>query len=120
MLRRGRASLYTGIPTPRRGGRAAEGTRLLSEYGDQYSIAGSNPALSVYLANASRAAFAPTRACSQKPYVPAEESSSAACTAAPRAANANAPPTASRRTPADARSATQAAPGTAGTLTGAS
>jgi hypothetical protein len=25
----------------------AEGTRLLSEYGDQYSIAGSNPALSV-------------------------------------------------------------------------
>src|SRR5207244_75304 len=32
--------------TPRRGGRVAEGTRLLSEYGDQYSIAGSNPALS--------------------------------------------------------------------------
>jgi hypothetical protein len=31
----------------RRGGRVAEGTRLLSEYGDQYSIAGSNPALSV-------------------------------------------------------------------------
>ena len=27
----------------------AEGTRLLSEYGDQYSIAGSNPALSVRL-----------------------------------------------------------------------
>ena len=26
----------------------AEGTRLLSEYGDQYSIAGSNPALSVW------------------------------------------------------------------------
>src|SRR5207302_4745686 len=47
MLRRGPASLYTGIPTPRRGGRAAEGTRLLSEYGDQNSIAGSNPALSV-------------------------------------------------------------------------
>jgi hypothetical protein len=31
----------------RRGGRVAEGTRLLSEYGDQNSIAGSNPALSV-------------------------------------------------------------------------
>ena len=28
----------------------AEGTRLLSEYGDQNSIAGSNPALSVQLA----------------------------------------------------------------------
>ena len=27
--------LYTGMPVPRRGGRAAEGTRLLSEYGDQ-------------------------------------------------------------------------------------
>src|SRR5271167_2410144 len=27
--------LYTGIPSPRRGGRVAEGTRLLSEYGDQ-------------------------------------------------------------------------------------
>ena len=30
----------------RRGGRVAEGTRLLSEYGEEISIAGSNPALS--------------------------------------------------------------------------
>jgi hypothetical protein len=30
-----------------RGGRVAEGTRLLSEYGAEHSIAGSNPALSV-------------------------------------------------------------------------
>jgi hypothetical protein len=30
----------------RRGGRVAEGTRLLSEYGEAISIAGSNPALS--------------------------------------------------------------------------
>src|SRR5688572_9254089 len=30
----------------RRGGRVAEGTRLLSEYGAKSSIAGSNPALS--------------------------------------------------------------------------
>src|SRR3954453_1054593 len=33
-------------PVPRRGGRVAEGTRLLSEYGAESSIAGSNPALS--------------------------------------------------------------------------
>ena len=37
--------LYTA-PHPRRGGRVAEGTRLLSEYGAESSIAGSNPALS--------------------------------------------------------------------------
>src|SRR5215213_10947849 len=33
-------------PGSRRGGRVAEGTRLLSEYGEAISIAGSNPALS--------------------------------------------------------------------------
>src|SRR3954469_13723748 len=37
--------LYTG-PRAGRGGRVAEGTRLLSEYGVTSSIAGSNPALS--------------------------------------------------------------------------
>src|SRR5215218_286532 len=35
-----------GAPGSRRGGRVAEGTRLLSEYGEAISIAGSNPALS--------------------------------------------------------------------------
>ena len=35
-----------GSARPRRGGRVAEGTRLLSEYGAESSIAGSNPALS--------------------------------------------------------------------------
>ena len=37
---------FTLRPHPRRGGRVAEGTRLLSEYGAESSIAGSNPALS--------------------------------------------------------------------------
>ena len=41
-----RGRLYTLAPDPGRGGRVAEGTRLLSEYGG-HSIAGSNPALSV-------------------------------------------------------------------------
>ena len=42
-----RPRVYTGIPIPGRGGRVAEGTRLLSEYVGSNSIAGSNPALSV-------------------------------------------------------------------------
>ena len=48
--RRGLTSHYTAPnsadPASRRGGRVAEGTRLLSEYGAESSIAGSNPALS--------------------------------------------------------------------------
>jgi hypothetical protein len=51
MLRAGRRrQVLHWPPRSRRGGRVAEGTRLLSEYGDQNSIAGSNPALSVQLA----------------------------------------------------------------------
>jgi hypothetical protein len=37
----------TTLPDPGRGGRAAEGTRLLSEYGVTSPIEGSNPSLSV-------------------------------------------------------------------------
>src|SRR5438128_9606415 len=51
MLRADVQALHWPAP-PGRGGRVAEGTRLLSEYGDQYSIAGSNPALSVPLERA--------------------------------------------------------------------
>ena len=43
-------------PIPRRGGRVAEGTRLLSEYGAASSIAGSNPALSALNATATLSA----------------------------------------------------------------
>jgi hypothetical protein len=62
------ASLYTGrprrarnAPVPRRGGRVAEGTRLLSEYGAESSIAGSNPALSAGQAAAARLSGLPLR-----------------------------------------------------------
>src|SRR5687768_5361478 len=43
----------------RRGGRVAEGTRLLSEYGEAISIAGSNPALSARGGYTARPQFAP-------------------------------------------------------------
>ena len=44
---RGALSLFT-LAAPGRGGRVAEGTRLLSEYGADRPIAGSNPALSAH------------------------------------------------------------------------